>query len=106
MRDLDTLDAQRKRQQREQRMALESLEADVREAFALPAVRRLVKRFWIECGEDGTAFDTNGLLMAHKTGRLEAAGWWRNLIRQLCPEMERKTRSERLILESNPTSED
>lgn len=78
-------------------MAEKSRTNDAIEALAIPAVRRLVRRFWEELDIDSSPFDTNAMSMARNAGHLEAGWWWLKLIRKYCPEREAQVRNERLV---------
>lgn len=88
------------KQQREQARQAASLqrrtdwESRFARVMADQDARIVLHEFMRQCGLDGSAFNTNAMAQSHAIGRQDAARWWINEIRRICPEVEAKVRSD------------
>lgn len=60
--------------------------ADLAEALASPAVRRVLWRFLEQAGPFRSAFNTNAMAQSHSIGWQDAGKWWLAEIERACPE--------------------
>ena len=67
---------------------------DVRNLFRHEGNRRVFNRFFAAMGVDGSPFNTNAMAQSRAIGLHDAARWWIDNIRDLCPEQEVTMRTE------------
>lgn len=67
---------------------------DVRSVFRTEQGRRVLFAFLEKIGFDASAFNTNAMAQSYRIGQKDAGQYWIDLIREHCPEIERKMRVE------------
>ena len=81
---------------------------DFKGALSDDKTRRVLWVFMQAAGLDATPFNTNAMAQSHAVGQQDAARWWLNNIRAICPEREAQMRAEanRAAKNNQPDAED
>lgn len=90
--DFDRTRQRKQTDQNKERLRL--FRDDFKHALSDEKVRRVLFVFMQAVGLDGSPFNTNAMAQSHATGQQDAARWWLNAIRDMCPEREAQMRAE------------
>lgn len=91
--DFDRAGKQRKQADRDKER-LRIFRDDFKHALSDERVRRVLFTFMQTVGLDASPFNTNAMAMSQTVGQQDAARWWLNAIRDICPEREAQMRAE------------
>src|SRR5262245_39145319 len=83
-----------RRERHAQVEASKQFKQDFRELMKMEPMRRLLNQILRGMAVDGSPFNTNAMAQSHAIGMQDAAKWWLNNVRDLCPEQEVRMRNE------------
>lgn len=92
--DADERKARDREERKRARLQEKQFRADVQEAMANPAMRRLVWRFLDDSNAEVSVFNPDAQAMAFNAGWQDAGRWWLEAMRNHCPEQEVVMRNE------------